>query len=60
MASSFDFPPERPIEFVGNFRPAESYIVQFVIAHDRELTANAGALAPNLHHGQHSAADGKC
>ena len=44
----------------GNFRPADSDIVQFAIAHDSELTSNTAALAPHPRHGQHSAAEGEC
>jgi hypothetical protein len=60
MTASLHVPPERFCRLVGNFRPADSYIVQFAIAHDSELMADVAALAPHPHHGQHSAAEGEC
>jgi hypothetical protein len=46
MSISLSRQPERLAGLIGNFRPAGSYILQFALAHDSQLTPDAAALAP--------------
>jgi hypothetical protein len=48
MSISLSFQPERLAGFIGNFRPAGSYILQFALAHDGQLAPDAAARAPCL------------
>jgi hypothetical protein len=40
------FQPERLADFIGDLRPAGSYILQFSLAHDGELVPDTAARAP--------------
>src|SRR5215468_12036847 len=55
----FHFPPERPADLVGHFRPAHSHIMQFAIAHAGELTPHAATLAPRPHQNEDRSRDCK-
>jgi hypothetical protein len=47
MSISLSPQPERLAGFIGNLRPADSYILQFALAHDGQLTPGAAARAPH-------------